>query len=137
MTAPSAKVRRDTTTRDQSCVAGPIGCWGGLEWNHRENSGNGGRGSKAPKVTTADGVMLCTKHNQALESDPTFLIAGLHMGWKVKRNRVIPSDGVPFFHRPTREWRLPDATGGYRVIREALAVELIEAAGGYTTKGVH
>lgn len=136
MTAPTARVRRDTKHRDQTCVAGPTGCWGDLEWNHRENSGSGGRGSKAPKVTTADGVMLCTRHNQALESDVTFLVAGLHMGWKLKKNRLIPADGVPYFHRPTREWRLPDAVGGFRVLTDTHAVELVEAAGGYTTKGL-
>lgn len=136
MTAPTAKVRKATERRDVQCVALSGECWGDLEWNHRENSGNGGRGSKAPRVTPADGVMLCHRHNHDLESDPHFLITGLHMGWKVKRNRLIPTDGVPFYHRPSGEWRLPDTTGDYRVITPTLAVELIEAAGGYTTKGV-
>lgn len=136
MTAPTEKVRRQTRDRDRLCVVANSSCFGGLQWNHREASGNGGRGSKAPKVTPADGVMMCAHHNALLESDGHFLRYGLMQGWKLKRNRLIASHEVPFWDNNRCQWRLPDIHGGAVEVSETEAIELIEAAGGYTKRTV-
>jgi len=79
--------------------------------------------------------MLCAHHNQLLEADAAFLQTGLRMGWKLKRNRLMAAHEVPFYDRNLGGYFLPDVEGRAKSIPKALAVELIEAAGGYTTKG--
>lgn len=138
MTAPSPLVRRMTVDRERGvCVAFSTKCWGQLEWNHRSSSGIGGRGHKAPTLTPADGVMMCTGHNQALESDPAFQSMGKRMGWKLVRNRgSMLATHIPFFNKSTGIWLLPDEHGTGQQIPTALALELIDAAGGNYVKGV-
>jgi hypothetical protein len=136
MTAPTQKVRNQTFDRDgHACAALSVGCYGPLEWNHRESSGSGGRGGKAPAVTAADGVVLCSGHNGALESDAAFRRTGLAMGWKLLRNRQMTASQIPFYVRWAAEWWLPDADGGKQIIPRALALELLEVAGAFTRKG--
>lgn len=132
MTAPTAKVRGLTFLRDRNrCVAASDACYGRLEWNHREASGHGGRGKKAGAVTPADGVILCSSHNARLESDADFRRKGLSLGWKLSRYRGgLSSDEIPFYDVNEREWFLPDVEGNRRRIIPAVALELVEAAGG-------
>jgi hypothetical protein len=59
----------------------------------------------------------------------------LHHGWKVRRNTLMKCHEVPFFNYPLRIWVLPNVSGNAIVVSETLALELIEAAGGYTQKG--
>ena len=132
MTAPSPRVREATYLRDNGCVAAGHrltgDCFGRLEWNHREGSGMGGRGSKARTVDTSDGVVLCSSHNARAESD----LAGLakRMGWKIPRFRDdIPARFIPFFYSPAREWRVPDMSGGYRVCSPIEAQAMLLDAG--------
>lgn len=134
MTAPTQKVRTATYIRDSyRCVS--CGATEGLQWQHRESSGHGGRGSKAAPVTTADGVTSCWDCNPRYEADLQGL--ALQSGWKIRRNRgSIGSHQIPFWNRTTNEWRIPDMTGGSEIINAALALELIDAAGGNYVKGV-
>jgi hypothetical protein len=134
MTAPTQKIRTATYIRDRfTCVA--CGAQEPLSWQHRESSGHGGRGRKAPPLTTADGVTLCLLCNQAAEADMQGL--ALQSGWKLRRNRgSIQSHQIPFWNRNTNLWALPDMDGGLQPINTALALELIDAAGGNYVKGV-
>lgn len=134
MTAPSQKVRTATYIRDGfRCVS--CGATEGLQWQHRESSGSGGRGRKAPAVTTADGLTSCGSCNPRYESDLQGL--ALQSGWKLRRFRgSIQSHQVPFWNRNTNVWALPDMDGGLQPINTALALELIDAAGGNYVKGV-
>lgn len=133
MTAPVEWVRAATYRRD-SYLCADCGVTTGLSWQHRESSGHGGRGKRAPKLTPADGVTLCLPCNQACEAEGQE--RALHMGWKLRRFRGgISSAEVPFYVRWARQWVLPDVNGGRRVIAEALAQELLAAAGAFTTKG--
>lgn len=128
MTAPTEKVRTATYARDGfSCVC--CGSFDGLSWQHRESSGHGGRGPKAPTLTTADGVTACLLCNQRFEHD--LQQTALTLGWKVKRNRLMPSHEIPFFNRNTREWYLPDVAGGKQRILPVNAAELLAAAGSF------
>lgn len=133
MTAPTAKVREVTYKRDgYRCVS--CGATWPLSWQHRSASGHGGRGSKAPKLTPADGVTACLPCNERFEADLQEL--ALHNGWKLRRNRLMAADEVPFYDRNLGGYFLPDVEGRAVLVPRAEAVELIEAAGGYTTKGV-
>ena len=136
MTKPSQKVRGHTYLRDNHrCVAASNQCAGGIEWNHRENSGSGGRGSKAPELTTADGVTLCTSHNQRLEADLQDL--GWAMGWKILRNRgSLPASAIPYFDCTDRLWYLPGEGATKQEINATTAQELLELAGNYRKKKV-
>lgn len=131
MTAPTQRVRQDTYERDgHRCVA--CGATGPLEWQHRQSSGHGGRGRKAPVLTTADGITLCTFCNTGAESHQQEL--ALHMGWKVRRNTLLTCSEVPVFDRNTHSWWLLDTAGEREELLPAIAAELIEAAGGYVKK---
>jgi hypothetical protein len=131
MTAPSLKVRNATKKRDgYRCVN--CGASGPLEWQHREASGSGGRGKKAPPLTTADGVMACTTCNSGFEH------AGqeraLMLGHKIRRNRgsrlnPFPSHRIPYWDHTAQLWFLPDMDGGRSPIHNSLAQELLVAAG--------
>ncbi|MDN4616437.1 hypothetical protein P5G50_18470 [Leifsonia sp. F6_8S_P_1B] len=48
---------------------------------------------------------------------------------------LLTADQVPFYDRNLGGWFLPDTEGRAHVMGRAEAVELIAAAGGYTTKG--
>ncbi|TFD58074.1 hypothetical protein E3T43_07455 [Cryobacterium sp. Hh7] len=132
MTPPTPRVRRLTYERDGfACVT--CRATENLEWQHRESSGHGGRGKKAPKLTPADGMTTCETCNPRYEGD--LQAKALRCGWKLRRNRQMSSHDIPYFSAGTESWWLPDILGGRRPIREELALELIEAAGGLYSKG--
>lgn len=135
MTAPSKRVRGLTYLRDgHRCVA--CGSLSPLEWNHREASGHGGRGKKAPTLTPADGVTLCTLCNQGIEGH--LIDKGLALGYKLRRNRGgIPAYEIPYFDFSTRTYYLPDVDGGRSALLWSTALELLDAAGNLTRKTVN
>lgn len=115
MTAPSTKVREATYKRDgYRCVS--CGRRDGLQWNHRESSGAGGRGSKAPVLTPADGITSCWECNPAYEG--RLQSKALANGWKIRRNRVMASHEIPFYDAVIGGWFLPDVEGRARSIPE-------------------
>lgn len=134
MTAPTKSVRDLTYLRDGfRCVA--CGSHDLLEWNHREASGHGGRGRKAPKLTPADGVTLCTFCNQGLEADGQD--RGLALGWKLRRNRGrMQSCEIPYYDTNDRVFYLPSVTGERVPVNPNLAQELLEASGNLNRKDV-
>lgn len=132
MTAPTKKVREHTKARDEfRCVAGPEGCFGPLEWQHREASGHGGRGVKVGTPATSEGVMLCQGHNQRAEGEEQ--AKALALGHKIRRFRgdpKIPAYEIPYYDAPSRTWYLPAASGPTRTpIDTAEARERLIAAG--------
>ena len=134
MSAPTQRVRTATYERD-SYLCADCGITTNLSWQHRESSGHGGRGKKAPALTVADGLTLCLPHNQACEAEGQE--KALRLGWKIRRNRGgLLASHIPFYVRWAAEWWLPDADGGKTIIHASLALELIEAAGGLTRAGV-
>jgi len=132
MTAPSRRVRGLTYLRDgHRCVA--CGTFSPLEWNHREATGHGGRGKKAPELTPADGVTLCSLCNEGIEGH--MQDRALALGWKIRRNRgEIQAHEIPYFDYSTRAYYLPTVDGMRRRIAHTLAAELLEAAGNLTRK---
>lgn len=133
MTVPTAAVRMGTYQRDSYRCA-ECGTTADLTWQHRESSGHGGRGKKAPPLTPADGVTLCLRHNVAAEAEGQ--TGALARGWKLRRNRGgIPAHRVPFFVAWALEWWLPDTDGGKQVMGVAEAFPLLRAVGAFTTKG--
>lgn len=131
MTAPTQKVRGLTYLRDgHKCLA--CGSRDALSWQHRESSGHGGRGSKAPALTTADGCTLCIICNQSAEADGQSL--ALAMGWKIRRNRGgILARHIPMFDVNQRLWFLADDYGGRELCNPVTALELLSAAGNLQT----
>lgn len=104
VTAPSRQVRAWTYLRDGfRCLS--CGARDGLSWQHREASGSGGRGVKAPELTTADGVTLCLLCNEGCEG------AG-----------------------QDRCWYMPGEACVRVVVGWAVALELLDAAGNLTRK---
>jgi hypothetical protein len=127
VTAPSREVRGHTYLRDGfRCLS--CGARDGLTWQHREASGHGGRGRKAPALTTADGLTLCMLCNQACEAEGQE--RALALGWKLRRFRGgIPAAEIPFYDRNERAWFLPGRDATRREILPAIAAEILEAAG--------
>lgn len=134
MTRPSKTVRELTYRRDgYRCV--DCGSPHNLEWNHREASGHGGRGKKAPVLTPADGLTLCTRDNSSLEAEGQ--TRGLELGYKIRRNRGrMGSHEIPYFDQNARRWFLPTVTGERLEIPEAAAFELLEVAGNLRERGI-
>lgn len=131
MTAPTQKVRAQTYERDGwRCLA--CGATTALEWQHRQASGHGGRGRKAPALTASDGITACTFCNASFEGEAQEL--ALRMGWKVRRNTLLACAQIPVFDRNTHSWWLVNIDGTRDPISEVEARELIEAAGGYVRK---
>lgn len=128
MTAPTARVRADTYNRDNNrCVAADGECFGGLEWNHRENSGTGGRGSKATPVTVADGVTTCMSHNQRFETD--MIVEARQKGWKILRNRGnMLASTIPYYDTTSGEWWFPLDLLRENPVAPVLAYALLIAA---------
>lgn len=126
MTAPTQKVRQLTERRDGCCLM----CTSvvNLEWNHRQNSGHGGRGSKAPKVTPADGVMLCKFCNQIIEANADRQADAIARGYKVKRFSPVLPEHVPVWYRG-EGWFLLDRFGARDRLDQATADELRALAG--------
>lgn len=127
MTAPTLKVRTATERRDGCCLMCTTTVH--LEWNHRQNSGHGGRGSKAPKVTPADGVMLCKYCNQAIEADARKQADAIFWGYKVRRFSPVPAERVPVWYRDTGAWFLLDRFGARDELDPVTADELRALAG--------
>lgn len=122
MTAPSKKLRDLVFTRDGfACVecGSPVG----LEWGHRQSSGMGGRGSKAPELTAADGITQCARHNAAAEAEGQG--RALEMGHKVTRNATRPLCLVPYHESRTNLWWLPAEDGTRLPLPDAEAVAII------------
>lgn len=132
MTAPSRVVRQLTYLRDgHRCVS--CGAHSPLEWNHREASGHGGRGRKAPPLTTADGVTLCTLCNEGIEGH--MQARALEMGWKIRRNRGdMAAHEIPYYDYTARGYFLPTRDGMRQRISRTLALELLDAAGNLTRR---
>lgn len=132
MTAPSRAVRGLTYLRDgHRCVS--CGAFSPLEWNHREASGHGGRGKKAPPLTPADGVTLCTVCNGGLES--YLQDAGLALGWKIRRNRGgVHAHEIPYFDFTARAYFFPLVDGLRVPVSETLAVHFLDVAGNLRRK---
>lgn len=127
MTAPTSEVRGATYLRDGfRCVS--CGRSNGLQWQHRQASGLGGRGRKAPALTTADGVTSCYICNPRYESDMQQM--ALALGWKLLRNLgCIKPIEVPFYVKWERQWYLPGEGTDRTPIHPVLAAELIAATG--------
>lgn len=127
MTDPTKRVRNHTYLRDNFLCL-DCGTPENLSWQHREASGHGGRGKKAPELTTADGVTLCLPHNQDAEANGQS--RALALGWKIRRNRgTLLAADIPFFDCNTREWYLPGPGPTRTPIAAAFAQELLFAAG--------
>lgn len=128
MTAPSKAVRAATYKRDRdTCVALSNECFGPNQWNHRASSGHGGRGSKAPTLTVADGVTLCASHNERLEHD--LYREGLERGWKTLRNTLTPTFEIPYYANDDNAWYLPLDLNREHPLVPLYALELLDAAG--------
>lgn len=132
MSAPSKVVRGQTLLRDGfRCLK--CGRRDTLEWQHREASGQGGRGPKAPVPISADGVILCTVHNAEAESSGQD--QALALGWKIRRNRgAMLAAEIPFFDCNDRTWYLPGVGSSRSPIHFALALDLLDVAGNLRRK---
>ncbi|WP_167131948.1 hypothetical protein [Paramicrobacterium chengjingii] len=60
----------------------------------------------------------------------------LRSGWKLRRNRLLEAHEIPFWNRNTSQWVLPDREGGAQIINRFHALEMLDAAGAFTKKGV-
>jgi hypothetical protein len=127
MTAPTKQLRALIYLRDNNqCV--DCGTGDGLTFQHRESSGHGGRGKRAPDLTAADGLTLCLLCNQACEAAGQ--TRALELGYKIRRNRITPADLIPYYDRNNgREWALPETDGTRTPISADLARQLLMAAG--------
>ena len=133
MTAPTRKLRELVYTRDHHRC---LDCGSSsLTIQHREASGAGGRGSKAPQLTAADIITLCGPCNAACEAHGQE--RALHMGWKLRRNRgQMRASEIPVYDRNTHDWLLLTEDGDTAWIGASLAAELLGVAGNLTMKGV-
>jgi hypothetical protein len=125
MTDPGKKLREEVYRRDgYRCVV----CGSpNITFQHRQASGQGGRGSKAPKLTAADGLSACLLDNQAFEADlQTRAIAN---GWKVKRFTPVPAAEVPVWYRVEQQWYLLNPDGSRDPLTEEQASEYRVLAG--------
>lgn len=134
MTAPTKKLRELVYSRDgRKCVE--CGSESNLSFGHREASGTGGRGTKAPALTAADGVTQCVPCNVAAESYGQQ--KALHSGHKIRRNRGgVPATRIPVYYRPEDAWFLLDVSGKRFRTTPTHAAELLAAAGSLHIKGV-
>lgn len=132
MTTPTRTVRGLTYLRDgHRCVS--CGAYAPLEWHHREASGHGGRGRKAPALTPADGLTACSRCNSGFEAE--LQEVALALGWKLRRNRGgMAAHDIPYFDRNVRGYFLPLVDGTRKPITHSFAVELLEAAGNLRRK---
>lgn len=126
VTAPTAKVRALTYSRDNNmCVV--CGSRYSLEWQHRQASGHGGRGRKAPALTPADGLTACTFCNAGFEAQGQD--DALYYGWKVRRFCPVPVWSVPVFYRAENTWFLLNRDGSRDRLIQSEADELRALAG--------
>jgi hypothetical protein len=127
MTAPTREVRGATYLRDGfRCVS--CGSTIDLTWQHREASGMGGRGGRAPKLTPADGLTLCLVCNEACEAEGQQ--RALALGFKLRRNRGgIPACDIPYYDRNDRKWFLPTTRGTRILCNPNDAAEILATVG--------
>jgi hypothetical protein len=57
------------------------------------------------------------------------------LGFMIRTRQMTPAQ-IPFYFRHLHQWWLLGADGGHEAIPEALALELLEAAGAFTVKVV-
>jgi hypothetical protein len=131
VTAPTKEVRAAVYLRDGfRCVA--CGSTLDLTFQHREASGMGGRGKRAPRLTPADGLTLCLPCNEGCEADGQD--RALALGWKLRRNRgSLLAQQIPYYDRNDLTWYLPTVRGTRDICHPGLAGELLEAAGNLRT----
>jgi hypothetical protein len=127
MTAPTAKLRTGMYARDKHrCL--DCGTTEGLTFQHRESSGMGGRGRKAPPLGYPDGITLCLICNQRCEAEGQE--RALQLGYKIRRNRGgFPSFRIPVFDRNEQLYFLLGLNGSRVPIHQSLALELLAASG--------
>jgi hypothetical protein len=126
MTAPASALRKLVEERDEhQCVA--CGHDYNLEFQHRQASGMGGRGKKAPALTAADGMLLCRGCNQGAEAAGQK--TAIERGWKVRRNSPTPNDLVPVFYTVEGLWYLLNVSGTRSLLSAIEAWELRVLAG--------
>lgn len=117
------------------CQAADETCYGGIQWQHREATGQGGAGSKAPKPAVEDGIALCQHHND--DAEGAGQRRALYHGWKIRRFRgkpPIPPTAIPWFDRNTLRWYLPSGVNRGE-IPQSTALELLELAGNLHVRG--
>ena len=91
--------------RDLHCVCGCVGQEDTLVPNHRAGRGMGGsRVLDRP----ANVLVMCSRMNNLIESDPKLAAVAREYGWKLSRWQV-PED-EPFYDLATGTWNLIDNT---------------------------
>lgn len=99
MAAPTATVRRLVFERDGwKCLA--CGVTEGLEFQHRQAVGMGGTKHRPSPV---EGIVLCSRHNQLVESNALFREWAVWQGWKIPRF-VDSASRIPVFDGPEVAW---------------------------------
>jgi hypothetical protein len=133
VTAPSKRLRELVYSRDnRRCVE--CGTDRDLTFGHREASGNGGRGRKAPPLTASDGITQCLTCNEAAESYGQE--KALHSGHKIRRNRGgIPASQIPAYYRLEDAWFFLTPTGKRVRCTAGEAVTALAGAGSLLIKG--
>jgi hypothetical protein len=127
MTAPTARLRALVYRRDGHCVA--CGVLDGWTFQHRQASGMGGRGKRAPQLVASDGLLMCAQHNQECES--TGQDFALWAGWKLRRNLIVPTWELPYWDAISGLWWLPDVDGFRMQVTRAEATRRLSEAGNY------
>ena len=93
---------------------------------HRVAKGSGGLGTKAVKLTPADGLLLCYYHNADAEGRGQE--RAKRCGWKVIRFSSMPCDEIPYYDAVSGNWYLPDVYGGRRWVDPGWAAEQVRLA---------
>lgn len=97
---------------------------------HRVSKGMGGLGDKAPKLTMADGILLCWHHNSTVEGKDQAL--ALRRGWKVRRFAPLHCSDIPVYDAMSGNWYLLGAGGGRRWVDPGWAMDRVRTANGLT-----
>ena len=89
--------------RDMHCVCGCVGREDTFVPQHRINRGMGGS-----KVLDrpANVLVMCSRMNGLIESDPVFAAPARVYGWKLSRWQV--PEETPFYDLATGQWNLID-----------------------------
>lgn len=106
----------------------------GWTFQHRQASGHGGRGKKAPRLVPSDGLLLCALCNMRCESD--YQEIALLAGWKLRRNTRVPSWELPYRDNVTGLWWLPDRDGFRMQVTRREALRRLEGGGNMPRKRV-
>lgn len=94
-----------------------------VTFQHRQASGHGGRGVKAPVLLPSDGLALCNGHNTRAESDLQTL--ALVTGVKVRRWVRVPSMVPVMYVSERSSWWLLDEDGGRLQVSDDEAAKLM------------